>query len=62
MTAADLEGLTRVFTGPRHEVYCDGTRRVWVDRRPVNRELVSHASPCPRCVCSAFGATKAAPR
>lgn len=62
MTPQNLEGLTRVFSGPRHEVYCDGTRRVWVNRFPVERERVAYASPCPRCVCSAFGVAKGGPR
>jgi hypothetical protein len=62
MSAPALAGMTCVYSGPRHEVYCDGVQRVWVDRSPIERERVVTVKPCPRCRCSAFGATKAAPR
>lgn len=49
-----LEGLTRVLLGQRHEVYCNGKKRIWVSRPEIDRNQPILLWSCPDCVCSAF--------
>lgn len=55
MTAMPVpDGFTRVLSGARHEVYCNGKERLWVKRPQVDRSLATSLGRCPDCRCSAF--------
>jgi hypothetical protein len=62
MTTPDLSGYTRVLSGARHEVYCNGKHRVWVTRQVADRTKATSVSRCPDCRCSAFELPKDATR
>jgi hypothetical protein len=57
-----LDGFTRVYSGPKHEVYCNGPERVWVYREAPDRSLPVRVDHCPQCRCSAFAQPKGGPR
>lgn len=57
-----LEGFTRVFSGAKHEVFCNGRDRLWVYRQTPDRTRATHVWRCPECRCSAFALPNGANR